>query len=151
MYNLAPRHPHTPLSLPSSCTRSSRTPCTLCRRSLSLHPLFHLRLDPVLLRQRLPSTSPPVPYTAIPFPPGAVDGVTELGMPPTAATTVHSDSQGTIALGKNPEHHNWHKRTKHIDIQHDYVREQVAAGTVTLSYIGTENMVADVLTSTAAS
>ena len=69
--------------------------------------------------------------------------LTELGMPPAAATTIHSDSQGAIALGKNPEHH---KRTKHIDIQHHYVREQVATGSVALSYIGTEDMVADVLT-----
>ena len=69
--------------------------------------------------------------------------LTELGMPPAAATTIHSDSQGAIALGKNPEHH---KRTKHIDIQHHYVREQVAAGSVALSYIATEIMVADVLT-----
>ena len=69
--------------------------------------------------------------------------LTELGLPPVTATTIHSDSQGAIALGKNPEHH---KCTKHIDIQHRYVREQVAAGSVTLSYIGTEDMVADVLT-----
>ena len=69
--------------------------------------------------------------------------LTELGLPPVIATTIHSDSQGAIALGKNPQHH---KRTKHIDIQHHYVREQVAAGSVTLSYIGTEDMVADVLT-----
>ena len=68
---------------------------------------------------------------------------TELGLPPTAATVVHSDSQGAIALSKNPEHH---KRTKHIDIQHHYVREQVEAGSVTLPHIGTESMVADVLT-----
>ena len=64
-------------------------------------------------------------------------------MPPAAATTIYSDSQGAIALGNNTEHH---KRTKHIDIQHHYVREQVAAGSVALSCIGTEDMVADVLT-----
>ena len=69
--------------------------------------------------------------------------MTELGQPPSAATTVHSDSQGAIALSKNPEHH---KRTKHIDIQHHYVREQVEAGSVVLPHIGTELMVADVLT-----
>ena len=69
--------------------------------------------------------------------------MSELGTPPTAATTVYSDSQGSIALGKNPEHH---RRTKHIDIQHHYVREQVAAGSVVLSFVGTEDMVADVLT-----
>ncbi len=69
--------------------------------------------------------------------------LTELGMPPTAATVIHSDSQGAIALSKNPEHH---KRTKHIDIQHHYVREQVSTGSVVLPHIGTEMMVADVLT-----
>jgi hypothetical protein len=69
--------------------------------------------------------------------------LSELGLPPSAATTIHSDSQGAIALSKNPEHH---KRTKHIDIQHHFVREKVAAATVTLPYISTELMVADVLT-----
>ena len=69
--------------------------------------------------------------------------MSELGQPPSAATTVHSDSQGAIALAKNPEHH---KRTKHIDIQHHYVREQVDAGSVVMPHIGTELMVADVLT-----
>jgi hypothetical protein len=69
--------------------------------------------------------------------------LTELGMPPAGATVIHSDSQGAIALSKNPEHH---KRTKHIDIQHHYVREQVSAGCVVLPHIGTELMVADVLT-----
>lgn len=69
--------------------------------------------------------------------------MTELGQPPSTATTVHSDSQGAIALAKNPEHH---KRSKHIDIQHHYVREQVEAGSVVMPHIGTELMVADVLT-----
>ena len=69
--------------------------------------------------------------------------LTELGMSPATATMIYSDSQGAIALGKNPEHH---KRTKHIDIQHHYVREQVAAGAVALSYISTDDMVADALT-----
>ena len=69
--------------------------------------------------------------------------MSELGQPPSAATTVHSDSQGAIALAKNPEHH---KRTKHIDIQHHYVREQVDAGSVVMPHIGTELMMADVLT-----
>ena len=69
--------------------------------------------------------------------------MTELAQPPSAANTIHSDSQGAIALAKNPEHH---KRTKLIDIQHHYVREQVDAGTVVMPYISTELMVADVLT-----
>ena len=69
--------------------------------------------------------------------------LTELGHPPSTAITVHSDNQGAIALAKNPEHH---RRTKHIDIQHHYVRELVSAGTVVMPHIGTEEMVADALT-----
>jgi hypothetical protein len=69
--------------------------------------------------------------------------MTELGMHLTSATTLCSDSQGSIALSRNPEHH---ARSKHIDIRHHFVREQVAAGTVTLQYVPTENMAADILT-----
>ena len=67
----------------------------------------------------------------------------ELELPANAATTIYSDSQGSIALSKNPEHHG---RSKHIDIRHHFVREQVAAGTVKLEYVPTEAMLADVLT-----
>ena len=69
--------------------------------------------------------------------------MTELGLPPSAATTVHSDSQGAIARAKNPEQH---KRAKHMDIEYHYAREQVQAGSVVMPYISTELMVADVLT-----
>jgi hypothetical protein len=67
----------------------------------------------------------------------------ELAIHSCPTTTIHSDSQGSIALSKNPEHH---ARSKHIDIQHHFVREQVAAGTISLLYIPTEDMIADVLT-----
>ena len=58
-------------------------------------------------------------------------------------TPLYSDNQGAIALAKNPEHHS---RTKHIDIQYHFVRERVADGSVSLIFIGTEEMTADVLT-----
>jgi hypothetical protein len=67
----------------------------------------------------------------------------ELGMTATSATSLLSDSQGSIALSKNPEHH---ARSKHIAIRHHFVREQVAAGTIELRYISTDDMAADVLT-----
>jgi hypothetical protein len=69
--------------------------------------------------------------------------LTELGLPPKGPTVIYSDSQGSMALAKNPEHH---ERTKHIDIQYHFIRHQVAVGTVALQYISTEDMVADVLT-----
>jgi hypothetical protein len=54
-----------------------------------------------------------------------------------------SDNQGSIALAHNPEHH---ARTKHIDIQHHFIRQHVAEKTIALTFVGTEDMVADVLT-----
>ena len=59
------------------------------------------------------------------------------------AINIYSDSQGGIALTKNPE---YHSRTKHIDIQHHFVRDQVMLGNVKFHYVNTQDMVADVLT-----
>jgi hypothetical protein len=59
------------------------------------------------------------------------------------ATIIYCDNQGAIALAKNPQ---FHARTKHIDIQHHFVREKVNEGIVQLEYIDTERQVADGLT-----
>jgi Reverse transcriptase (RNA-dependent DNA polymerase) len=67
----------------------------------------------------------------------------DLGRKPEQATFIQCDSQGAIALIGNPVQHT---RTKHIDIQHHFVREQVEAGAVKFSYCPTETMIADVLT-----
>src|SRR2546423_15186862 len=56
---------------------------------------------------------------------------------------VHADNKSAIALGKNPE---FHKRSKHIDVQYHYIREQVQNGRVTTPYIPTAQMIADGLT-----
>ena len=69
--------------------------------------------------------------------------LTQIGLKPTTATTIMSDSQGAIDLTKNPEYHG---RTKHIDIQHHFIRQHVASSNVVLSFIGTDQMAADVLT-----
>ena len=69
--------------------------------------------------------------------------LSDLGIDLGGPTLVYSDSQGSIALTKNPEHH---ARSKHIDIRHHFVREQVAAGTIEVDYVPTGEMVADVLT-----
>jgi hypothetical protein len=66
----------------------------------------------------------------------------ELGFPqPT--TTVHEDNQGCIALVKNPVQHH---RTKHIDVKHHFIREQVEQGTFKVIYCPTHEMKADILT-----
>jgi hypothetical protein len=58
-------------------------------------------------------------------------------------TTIMADNQSCIALAKNPT---FHARTKHIDIQHHYIRERLEDGDIELVYCNTNDMVADVLT-----
>jgi hypothetical protein len=68
----------------------------------------------------------------------------ELGyMKEKKVMVIRCDNQGAISLTKNPTQH---ARTKHIDVQHHFVRERVENGEVTFEYCSTEEMVADVLT-----
>jgi len=56
---------------------------------------------------------------------------------------VFADNQGAIKLSKNPLHHN---RTKHIDVKYHFIRESTQRGLIQLTYIPTDEMVADILT-----
>jgi len=67
----------------------------------------------------------------------------DLGHLQKEATVIHKDNHGCIGLSKNPEHH---QRTKHIDIQHHFVREKVESNEVTLKACPSADQVADVLT-----
>jgi hypothetical protein len=67
----------------------------------------------------------------------------ELQFDMSAPTLILSDNQSSIALTKNSE---FHQRSKHIDIQCHYVRERVARREIEFGFIGTDKMVADVLT-----
>ena len=70
---------------------------------------------------------------------------TELGYAGKDAECIrlYGDNQSSLALAENPE---LHQRTKHVDVQYHYIREQVDEGLVDLWYIPTEEMVADGLT-----
>ncbi|RWS02673.1 Copia protein-like protein [Dinothrombium tinctorium] len=48
-----------------------------------------------------------------------------------------------IKLIRNPE---FHKRSKHIDVQYHYIREKQADGTIDVAYVPSENQLADILT-----
>jgi hypothetical protein len=67
----------------------------------------------------------------------------DIGCMHEMTTTIMSDNQGSIALAKNPKHHS---RTKHIDVQHHFIREKVDMEVIELKYCPTQFMVADVLT-----
>ena len=58
-------------------------------------------------------------------------------------TEIFEDNQRSIAMAKNPV---GHKRSKHIDIRHHFIREAVQAGTVRLSYCPSKEMVVDIFT-----
>jgi len=67
----------------------------------------------------------------------------DLGFPQASPTTIYEDSQGCIALTKDPVQP---RRTKHIDVRHHYVREATARGDIRPIYLPTERMLADALT-----
>eukprot|EP00955_Chlamydomonas_euryale_P082578 363744-Chlamydomonas_euryale.AAC.4 len=56
---------------------------------------------------------------------------------------IHSDSQSAIAIYDNPRHFN---RTKHIDIMHHFFLNRAIRNEVSISYVPTAEMVADLLT-----
>lgn len=59
------------------------------------------------------------------------------------APDIHIDNEAAIRLAQNPE---YHRQTKHIEIQHFFVREKVAEGEIAVKKITTEAQVADALT-----
>src|ERR1700678_4759 len=58
-------------------------------------------------------------------------------------TTLFSDNQSAIALTKE---HQYHARTKHIDIRFHFLRWIVEEGRLRLIYCPTDDMIADALT-----
>ena len=57
--------------------------------------------------------------------------------------TLYCDNQGSLALAKNPVHH---QRSKHIDIRYHFVRDEVKTGSVELFYVPSDQNVADIFT-----
>jgi hypothetical protein len=58
-------------------------------------------------------------------------------------STLFSDNQSAIALTKD---HQYHPRTKHIDIRFHFIRWIIENGSIRLIYCPTEDMLADILT-----
>jgi hypothetical protein len=56
---------------------------------------------------------------------------------------IYEDNNGCIDLTKSTRHHD---RSKHIDVQHHFIREKVEEGLIKLNPISTANQVADIMT-----
>jgi len=67
----------------------------------------------------------------------------DLGMSKYAPKIINVDNQGTIALAENPIHH---ARTKHLDVQLQFVRNSIENGLIKLKYCPTDVMLADIMT-----
>ena len=62
---------------------------------------------------------------------------------PINIPVIMEDNTGAIKLSNNAQ---FHKRTKHIDIKHHYIRELVEENKLRIIYINTKNQLADPLT-----
>jgi hypothetical protein len=58
-------------------------------------------------------------------------------------STLQVDNRAAVKLSHNPE---YHRRTKHIEIKHFYVREKVLEGKLKVEQVSTEKQVSDILT-----
>ena len=61
----------------------------------------------------------------------------------TQTTCIYSDNKSAIAMGINDVHH---KRSKHIDIRHHFIRDEIGRGRIVLRWIPSGEQVADILT-----
>jgi hypothetical protein len=67
----------------------------------------------------------------------------ELGYEQEGPTSLCTDSQGALAVMKNPL---TSPRTKHFDVSYHYTRQQIRAGVIEVSHLQTSSQPADVLT-----
>jgi hypothetical protein len=65
------------------------------------------------------------------------------GLPVDEPISINNDNKGCIALSKNPVHH---ERSKHIDMQHHYLRQNVEEKKVSLDFVPSADNLADMLT-----
>jgi hypothetical protein len=69
--------------------------------------------------------------------------MTDIGISQKGPTTIREDNQIAIKL---VEDETSHKRTKHIAVKYHYSKEQQDIGTISISYISSEDNLADFFT-----
>ncbi len=73
-----------------------------------------------------------------------------ISSPPSALASppipiLHCDNQSAIALAQNDVNHS---RSKHIDLRHHFIRDEITAGRISLKWVSSQDQVADILTKT---
>ena len=72
----------------------------------------------------------------------------ELKIGNSSPTPIFCDNLSSIKLVRNPV---MHQRTKHIELEHHYIREKYDDGTIVITYVPTHSQQADLLTKPLAS
>lgn len=67
----------------------------------------------------------------------------EIGYEDFTTITLFNDNKGALKLAENPVLHN---RSKHIDLRYHFIRDAVKQKLVKVEHLGTEDMLADLLT-----
>jgi hypothetical protein len=67
----------------------------------------------------------------------------ELGYPQSEPTVIYEDNQSAIA---QTDHSTNFSRSKHVDVQYHYVKEQVLLGSIRIAYVPSTAQLADIFT-----
>ena len=67
----------------------------------------------------------------------------DLGIQVQVPVVIYCDNLSSIQLARNPV---FHARTKHIEVHYHFIRERVLDGDIDLTYVRTDEQVADIFT-----
>lgn len=67
----------------------------------------------------------------------------EMGISLPTCIVIKTDNQGSMALAQNPV---FHARTKHVEVEYDFIRDLIKSGKISLEYVATQDNPVDILT-----
>ena len=69
--------------------------------------------------------------------------MTELDLRPTQPCRLFCDNKAAISISENPVQHD---RTKHVEVDRHFIKENIEAKVVEMPYVKSEDQLADILT-----